>query len=306
MTWRVPDKKIYKCLDSIHSVFYSNTCHLVTWQKLLGRLNDVSQICDFMKLFKPTLNDCLSGIASNAQDDTTVLISKEAKADLLVWYGFLTNELKWLPLGSAYSEPPIRCLEFMSDAAGLADSSSLATGPGAGSVGFCENGTIIFASQILWPKYFITEATDEKGVRFGDKSTTLEVIGVLIPFLLCPELLRNQHILVKVDSFGAIFSLINKHAKGDKCASVFVRALFLIASYLECRVHVQHLPRMSDWGAEVTDRLSRLSSTTRQDRKLVQAFDNRPLPVCLLRWFNNPFVDWSLAASLLQHVKTIV
>jgi hypothetical protein len=129
---------------------------------------------------------------------------------------------------------------------------------------------------------------------------------MLMPFLLIPEVLKNQNVLLKVDCFGTIFGMLNKHTRGDKCASMFIRAAFMIAAYLECKIHVQHLPRMSDWGAEVTDRLSRLSSTTWQDEKLILAFDHRPLPTCLLRWFDHPIVDWSLADNLLQHVKAIV
>jgi hypothetical protein len=113
-------------------------------------------------------------------------------------------------------------------------------------------------------------------------------------------------VLFKVDCFGTIFGMWNGSSKGDKIASILIRAAHLIAAYLECTMHVQHLPRMSNWGAEVTDRLSRKATTTVQDRKLVKAFKLRSIPRRLSEWLENPAEDWQLAFDLLQHVKNLV
>ena len=98
----------------------------------------------------------------------------------------------------------------------------------------------------------------------------------------------------------------NRSAKGDSSASIFIRAAYLIGAYINCTIHVQHLPRMSDWGAEVSDRLSRKYSTTLQDRKLLSAFSNRPIPLCLSQWFENPVDNFDLAIKMLNHVKCLI
>jgi hypothetical protein len=201
---------------------------------------------------------------------------------------------------------PIWCREFVSDAAGLSADADIRTGPGCGNVGFLEDGTIIFANQLIWPKEFIQTKVDEKGVRFGDKTTCLEMIGLMMPMLIAPELFQNQHVLFKVDCLGTVFGMHNKCSKGDKNASVFIRAAYLIAAYLGCTMHVEHLPRLSDWGAEVADRLSRRSTTISQDKKLLSAFRNRAVPNCLMQWFKEPEVDWSLPLRMLDSVKKLV
>jgi hypothetical protein len=127
-----------------------------------------------------------------------------------------------------------------------------------------------------------------------------------MPLVLVPEEFKCAHVVVKVDCLGTVYGMENRFSRGDLCASVFIRAIYLIAAYLECTLYVEHLPRMSDWGAQVSDRLSRLSSTTRQDRDLLKAFKLRQLPACLMDWFRNPVVDWQLAYSLLEHVKKLV
>ncbi len=77
-----------------------------------------------------------------------------------------------------------------------------------------------------WPKAFITTATDSSGVGFGDKTTTLEM-------LVSPELFKNSHMLFRVDCFGTVFGMWNGSAKGDKIATILIRAAHLIAAYLE-------------------------------------------------------------------------
>jgi hypothetical protein len=109
-------------------------------------------------------------------------LSNSALNDLLVWAGFLTSDLKWFPICALKNAPPMRCLTFISDAAGLSENCFEKNFPGCGAIGLSEEGLLVFARQILWPSEFIISATDEKGIRFGDKSCCLEVIGVILPF----------------------------------------------------------------------------------------------------------------------------
>ncbi len=82
-------------------------------------------------------------------------------------------------------------------------------------------------------------AHDECDVRFGDNRTTLEIIGVIILLLLVPEQFINQHVVVKVDCFGAIYGLMNRSCSA--VASSFVRAIYLITAFLGSYLHVEHL-----------------------------------------------------------------
>ena len=99
----------------------SDSVTLKECQRLVGRLNDVGQLCPLMKVFRQPISQCLADIASSAKPDTLVTISKEAKDDLSVWAGFLSSDFRWLPINKEYHAPPIRAKEFVSDAAGLSD-----------------------------------------------------------------------------------------------------------------------------------------------------------------------------------------
>lgn len=86
-------------------------------------------------------------------------------------------------------------------------------------------------------------------------------------------------------------------------ASILIRALHVISYYLECIIHIEHLPRKSNWDALVTDRLSREKTTTRQDRKLLNSFDLPAIPLVLVQWMESPTEDWNLPMKLLDYVK---
>jgi hypothetical protein len=217
---------------------------------------------------------------------------------------FLTDA-DWHPLGGLHYAPPMFYKSFASDAAGCSGYLSSKEKIGCGNIGFDEEGVVIFANQFFWPFNFAQNNTDNLKKKYGIKTTTLEFIGLIIPFLLIPEKIANQYVVVRVDNSGCFFSWINRCAAGDETVSIFVKALHLISCYLSCEIHIEHLPRVSNWEAMVVDRLSRKSTTTYQDKRLLNSFVNRPLPSCLIKWLNNPEVDWGLADELLNHVKEL-
>jgi hypothetical protein len=89
---------------------------------------------------------------------------------------------------SPFPPPPIQHRCFISDAAGIADLQCFNGNEGVGGVGFDEEGRIISAYQLFWQESFIS-FLDEKGSQMGSKTTSLEVLGVLLHLLYFPELI---------------------------------------------------------------------------------------------------------------------
>ena len=84
------------------------------------------------------------------------------------------------------------CKSFTTDAAGCAEGFKLKGKVGCGCVGFSYDGVIIFTSQLFWPSSVLEGFRDSSGCLIGCKTTTLEFLGILIPFLFAPESLVNQ------------------------------------------------------------------------------------------------------------------
>jgi hypothetical protein len=63
---------------------------------------------------------------------------------------------------------------------------------------------------------------------------------------------------------------------------------------------------MSNWEAEVADRLSRRSSMTQNDKNLILSFGELSIPQSLVSWLSDPSEDWQLPVKLLNDVKKII
>ena len=158
----------------------------------------------------------------------------------------------------------------------------------------------IFATQHFWNSDRSRTFVDSEGKFLGCKTTTLEFAGILVPFLSYPELLTDQTVVVQVDNIGCHFAWKNGYARSDNMASILVRTLVLLSEFLNCKVIVNHHPRESSWEIKLADRLSRESSTTSQDRKLVQSFQRRNLPSVFSVWMENPSEDWDLPKKIMS------
>ena len=303
LNWCIPRDKKEKALRCIDRCLRSEIQRLEDFQELMGRLNSVGQMSPFMRGFKAPLNavlkDLMNGIIVSELPEAAV-------SDLGVWHNFLQDEKEWHPIAVKYTNIPLGCKSFTSDAAGCPENSCDKKKLGCGNVGFHYDGTIMFAFQLFWTREVLELHRDKKESRMGNKTTTLEFLGVILPFILIPEMLVNQNIEVKVDNTGCYFGWLNKQVTGDAMASILVRSLHLICSYLGSRVHITHLPRDSSWDSKLVDRLSREKTTTNQDEKLLKSFETRKIPDVLEDWMAQPTEDWNLPVALLNVVKNRV
>jgi hypothetical protein len=301
LCWSLPDDKKMETIDDIHHVFF-NKSNLLTLQSIMGKLNDIAVMCPFMKNFRHELN---SEISLRMQEPEKMLhLSYKAKQELNVWEGFLTDDNKWIPICPPERPPPIHSFVFTSDAAGLPHASCYKCKIGVASVGEDPSGNLIFASRLWWDKQFIREKRDEKGVRFGDKSTTLEAVGLLLPLLSIPEKLVNTHIILRVDNMACVYGFENKSCTGDKSAAIFLQAISLIEAALGSKIYVEHSERRSDWTSEMVDNMSRESTTTDLDKFTLNRFEKLGNLRIFEDWMKSPKPNWDLPLKMVEHVTT--
>jgi hypothetical protein len=298
LSWKLPFEKSQKIINLIHEVENKEKISLLDLQILMGNLNHVGQMLPFLSNFKFNLNSCL---ASFTPECAYLPLPPSAKVELKVWKNFLLDNVGWFPISHPQHPPPICTKVFFTDAAGFSSKSRWSGNIGCGVVGLNENQDTLLAFQFWWPKKFITEAMDNKGKRFGDKTATLEQIAILLPLLLIPECLFNQHIIVRTDNIACVFGQENHLMKNDETASIFIRTVNLISAFLGSKIHVEHLPRCSDWGSEMADNLSRERTTGFLETRMLQRWQHLEVPIELITWLQAPTSDWDLPFKLLQH-----
>jgi hypothetical protein len=309
--WALPKEKADELQRKILWAVHASNMSLKQTQQLLGSLNDLSQMCPFIKPFRALANSFLGSFNGNEQ--ALLSLNEQAKSDLMVCARVTETAKLGIPIPSQPAHPPLSALTCYSDAAGCKFTmvggkricNNIENDRGVACLMLDKKAEVTDWAKIVWPKSFLEEATDSKGAYYGSKTTTLEAIGLLIPFLTTPQALKGRHVIFKVDNLAVVFGWENKLVKNDITATIIIRAIHLMAAYLGAWVHVQHIPRCTDRYrySTLADHLSRDSSTTETDLLHLNNATANEVKGSVLDWLRKPSEDWSLPNTLLAELK---
>jgi hypothetical protein len=309
MEWSLPRSKADDLIRKILWAVNADHMSLKQTQQLLGSLNDLSQMCPFIKPFRALTNSFLGKF--NANEQVLLSMCHQAKNDLMVCARVAETARTGIPIPSQPQHPTLATLTCFSDAAGCKFTmiqgkricSNQENDRGVASIVLDKYENVQAWSRLIWPRYFLEEAKDEKGAYFGSKTTTLEAIGLLIPFITMPKALEGKHVTFRVDNISVVFGWDSKIVKNDMSATIIIRAIHLMAAYLGVWVHVQHEPRCSSSYSSLADHLSRKSSTGKDDLHLLANVAETKVEGVLHRWLREPREDWSLPTALLAELR---
>jgi len=311
-TWSISIEKQTSLLNKISKSMQGTPMTLLETQQLVGSLNDFGQMCQFLRGFRLPIQSFLSSFVGD--ENISLVPTEEMKADLRVWAAAVAEAGRGLPIPHRLPSFHNCKYTFVSDAAGAqfckVDGRFIPYGPsqerGAASVNSLETGKLWFCNVIYWPDEFLFHGRDSLDHAYGCKSATLEVIALILPFLSIPAKLIGQKVLLLTDNMSVVFGWDSKKINHDKSASIFIRALHIIAFYLGCSVQIEHLPRVSTPSAVLADSLTRKSTTTDSVSRMIDGIVSYHVPSVLTDWLLQPTEDWDLAIRLLDCVKQLV
>ena len=296
LSWKLPGNKVSDILTDIHTFLVGGHVCLKQTQQLVGRLNNLCQMCPFLKGFRRPLHALL---ASFGEDENVLLpVALDLMEDLRVWAAATCEASCWMPIADSPQLPPVSALQFTSDAAGGLGTQEWA---GVASLGHNTEQEVWFMCRGQWPPNIKTDE-DEKGAAFKSKMTSLELVGLFLPFLTMPELLRGRHVILRVDNRSVVHAWQNKSVKGDITASVLVRALMVVCAFLECQVYVGHTKRNTTTASYLADCLTRDTTAHLAWPRVQNAMAKEP-PGDLWDWLSNPTTDWQLGFKLVDTIK---
>jgi len=264
-----------------------------------------------MKGFRFNLLQLLKKFEGN--ENARKLIGKEVKDDLWVWKKAIATSHGGFPLGALFGEPPLRVVRFISDAAGAAfewkegKSRNITEDGdrGVASVGH-EEGKPTSVTILRWPNGLLTKTRNREGVFFGSKSGTLEMVGLLLPFLSSPKELTGRHIVLEVDNTEVVYGWMKKQSKGDAETSLLLRCLHVIECLLECKIYVSHVKRCSNNVAKLADQLSRQSTSRGKVMETVADLVRSAKSENLENWLEWPVLNWNLPMLLCEDIKRLL
>ena len=297
LSWRISTEKSSEILNDIHTLLHSGHADLKQIETLAGRLSNFGQMSPFLQAFKRPLNDLLASY----REDYNILkkIEDDLCQDMRVWAAVITHSSRWTTIPLELSNPPLNSLHFTSDAAGGLGTEDWA---GVASLGVSDNGNFWYLCRGCWPEA-IFKNSDEKGSKYASKTTTLEVVGLLLPLLTIPEKVAGKNIVLGVDNIAAVFGWENRSVSGDRSASILIRALHIVASFLETRIFVQHVPRLSSLASIMADNLTRASTAKADVWATVMEAKQYDPPAPLWEWLSDPHDDWQLGLKFVDWIN---
>jgi hypothetical protein len=196
-----------------------------------------------------------------------------------------------LPIPDPPRDPPMEHFTFISDAAGRAPPGSHDK-TGVASIGV-NNDDIWFGIKIAWPPQFTWAVQHNTAVY--------EMVELLLPMVLLHRKLQHRQIVMMVDNEAIVWAWEKKHMKNDVMASILIRSLHILEAYITCKIHVVHLPRISNDATKIVDNLSRSSTTTSADLNVLTHNSNH-LPEPLRKWLHHPTENWSLGTEIVNWI----
>jgi hypothetical protein len=309
LTWSISRDKKAKILDRIRNPLMGQPINLNDLQKLIGTLNDVGQMCPFLRGFRQPLHLLLMEFKENKEIELP--IPEAVKDDLRIWAAAIDTAAKGLPIPRRPTPHLPSAISFASDASGAQfnkHQGRFFTIPyegerGAASINTVENDDIWFYASVTFPRPFLLEKRDSQDHSYGCKSSTLEAIGLILPFVCCPSLLVGKEVTLLTDNEALVFGWDKRRVPHDTAASIFLRAIHIIAAFLGTSVEIRHLPRVSTPSAELVDALTRSTTTLPHHREIVSKAPPAVIPSVLTDWLENPTENWQLPIHLLAYVQ---
>jgi hypothetical protein len=245
-------------------VSLEETQKLAGWiNHLAGWINHLAQMLPFLRAFRRPMNDLI--VEFGDDEDILLPVSRELAADIKVCANAALSARDWLPIAEEHKMPPFDAWAFVLDAA-------------------------------------VSLGTDEwAGVAsLASKLTTLECLSFLLPLMEVPDKLVGQHVTLGVNYMAVVFSWQNGGCKGDALASVLIRTLHVLASYLGCTLYMLHV---STAAATMADSLTWASTASADVWAATTGATTFGPPPLLWDWLAHPCVDWHLGFKLVHYLK---
>ena len=298
-TWSLPAHKGEIYITAITEILNKGTVYLRELEELAGYVEHITVMFPFCKAFRNNIYASINDFRDNK--DISMRVKPSLRADLHVWTNFVQAALRGLPIPRRQGQPAPTSMIFISDAAGKAEGSKTIGRLGVASIKTDSKLSSFAETTRLWWPETLLDTTDDKGVRFGDKSATLEAVGLLLPFLANGKRLQCKRIILHVDNISLWYGWKKKHLRNDMEASLLIRCLQVIGARLQCQIYVEHAPRRASPAAKAADDLSREATSPLAfiHAKPTDLSNTSPLH----DWLKKPCLDWNLPLKISDFIS---
>ncbi len=204
-------------------MYNSETISLHTLQSLVGRLNNIAQMCPFLAAFRRNI----SALLANTEDDSVITIPSSAKDDLLIWWAAIEDCESGLPIPSEPSSPNIYHKKFaIHTTTAQSEDENSYNATGLGCFGSNEDGYFQYSCSYIWNKYGI------QAKCASDASRPVNFMGMIICIMANKESLKNQHIVFVTENITNSWDWEKQYAKEGDISNILIKCIAILAAYL--------------------------------------------------------------------------
>lgn len=297
MTWTLDDDKIHHYMFYLQEAKNKAKCSLNLLRRIIGMINSVTLLCPILRCYTaPILLD-----VKRAYRSSPIILSASCVLHINGWLNVLEALKSRFPLGGLVEKPHESAIYMISDAAGLSTASTLTFNIGVGAAIFeGKSGRVTYACSDRWDPNFIQYTFDPTGKFIGNKTTTLEAMGLILPLYHHAKHIMNKDIVIQCDNIAVVYALEKGRSKTDNWASMFVGALIFVATVLQCRLWPIHCKRLSTTPAMVADLLTRDDLKGRDQVARMKIPVITGWPSAVKRWMQDPRLSDDFRLSLLN------
>jgi len=308
MEWSMPEEKADKVITRCMEAKKMMHLDLLQSQKVMGSVNDMAQVCPIMRFHKGSGNRMVESFKGN--NNILKPTTSEFKEDMKTIAKMAEYAKKGMPIAAKPTQPPLSALTIYSDAAGASFTMVKKKmvfheqyDRGVSCLAGATVEEIWAGGKITWPLDFLLDMKDEKGVPYACKSTTLECMGMLIPFVKFPKEVQGRHVVFRIDNMAVAQGWETGYVRNDATATEVLKTAAYLAAYTGTTIHIDHVPRNSDSMAELVDELSRKKEAKNTETmKILEKAGYREIDGILTEWFKKPSTDGLMLELILKHI----
>ena len=276
MTWTLPLPKLNEYRYAISTAAAGNSVTEKELQSINGYLNVIVTHTPILKCWRAEI---ITEMERAKLSPEGVQIKPQTRACLYNWLRILESLEEGFPI----TPPPQSLPDFHyvidSDAAGLARGRRLQHEIGAGYVlSRHPDGRILKTGQAFWDNDFIQNTYDMTDKFFGAKSTALETAALIYPLYHNRRLLAGKRVVINCDNANVRYAFEKGRSSSDPFTTMFIQALILCLTSMECQIKIVSLLRCSTDKATLADTLTRNDAKAHRTKSQLRSFEKGDWP----------------------------
>ena len=310
MTWSLPHGKLHKIITQLRALANGVTYSMRELEVIIGKM---SYLCRLWPPFLSLLGSSLhtlsehasqlsgkgEGISGESRDFVQFLPSSHLRQDLLMAAAILVDTFH-NPLPIVDPDPPIplHAVEVYTDASGSVKCPSF---PSLGIFISPSEGMHSAAFSIPFSTDFLLQSNGTGLI--AETTSTLEALGLLVPLVIYPHRFVGREVHILIDNL-AVVSSFHKRRSNDRLAETIIKAAYLVAGALNCRLFVSWIGRRSTRSTCIADDLTHVdfSSALQYDcHALTVFYEDFPPPIS--KWMEGAVEYRDLGHDIIHWMK---